>query len=62
MDYDTFWTSSHRGWFVHGRHNRTLRREELDIQRPDGKYVAHKAKSLDGCKRAIDRIIKRETA
>ena len=58
MDYDTFWQSTnHGGWLIYGKYNRTLRREEIEIVSPAGKFIKHRAKSLDGARRTINRIV-----
>lgn len=59
MDHDTFWQSTHPGgWRIQGKHNRTLGREEIEIISPASKFIKHRAKSLDGARRTIERIKK----
>lgn len=60
-DYDTFWSRRFKGWYIHGKHNRTQRREEISILSPDNVVTHIKARTLGGAQRAINRMIQKAT-
>ncbi len=58
--FDTMWSRSFKGWFIHGKYDRQLNREVIDIQRPDGKFLKHNAKSALGARRLIAKTLRDE--
>lgn len=52
---DTFWTISYKGCWIHGHHDRDLKREVITIQTPD--YKVYEAKSLHSAKYRITRFL-----
>lgn len=59
MSKDTFWTQGYKGHYIHGHHDRDLKREVITIQimDKDGGFTIYDAKSLHAAKYKISRII-----
>lgn len=53
MEYSTFYTVSYKGYYIHCKHNRTLKREEFTI----AGFESIKLKSLLSAKQRISKII-----
>lgn len=56
---DSFYTVKYKGHYIHGHHDRTLKREAITIQimDKDGGFTIYDAKSLHAAKCKISRII-----
>lgn len=57
MNYDTFQTVSHRGVYIHIRHNRAIGREEFTVNSPINGH-AQEFRTLHAAKLACSRIVR----